>query len=88
MDLLGPPVEAGGRTDQVAATLEGGAAGALRVFQVVDGGEMAVEEAGIGQRPQMLSGLEFRRVRWEEEQVDVVGHLQPGAGMPARAVEH
>jgi hypothetical protein len=39
------------------------------------------------QSPQMLSGLEFRRVRWEEEQVDVVGHLQPGAGMPARAVE-
>jgi hypothetical protein len=43
------------------------------------------------QSPLMLSGLEFRRVRWEEyreEQVDVVGHMQPGVGMPARAVEH
>src|SRR5258707_10913616 len=42
VDLLRPPMKAGGRTDQVGALLQGQAAGELGILQVVDRGEMAV----------------------------------------------
>lgn len=48
---------------------------------------MAIDQAGVGQRPQVLSRLQFRRVRRQEEQVDVVGDLQLEAGMPAGPIE-
>ena len=48
---------------------------------------MAVDQAGVGQRPQVLGGLQFGRVRREEEQVDMVGHTQLHAGVPSGAIE-
>ncbi len=63
------------------------AAVGLHVLQFVDGGEVAVDERGVGERPQMFGGLQLRRVGRQEEQVDVLGHTQPHAGMPARTVE-
>ena len=41
----------------------------------------------VGQRPEVLGGLQFGRVGRQEEQMDVLGHAQPHAGVPARAVE-
>ena len=42
MDLLGPPVEAGRRADEVVLPLQGDTALGLRVFQLLDAGEMPV----------------------------------------------
>jgi hypothetical protein len=41
--------------------LEGNTALELGIFQVLDGGEVLVDQCGVGQRPQVLSGLQF----WE-----------------------
>ena len=57
MNALGPPVEAGGRADEIRPALEGSTAGELRVFQVLDGGEVLVDQRGVGQRPQVLGRL-------------------------------
>ncbi|HEV8190845.1 MAG TPA: hypothetical protein VGP82_05090 [Ktedonobacterales bacterium] len=67
--------------------MEGDAARGLGVFELIDGGEMAVGQGGIGQRPQMLSRLELGRIRREEEQVDMVRHAQLDARMPAGAIQ-
>jgi hypothetical protein len=50
-------VETGGRADHVGVLLQLSAVGELRVLQVLDGGELAVDEAGVGQRPQMLGAV-------------------------------
>jgi hypothetical protein len=36
----------------------------------------------------MLGRLQLGRVRWQEQEVDVVGYAQLGTGVPPRAVEH
>ena len=50
-------MEAGGRADALGLGLQGGAAGKLGVFQVLDAGEMLVDECSVGQRPEVLGGL-------------------------------
>jgi hypothetical protein len=81
-------MEAGGRADESGPLLEGGAASKLRIFQILDGGKVLVDERGVGQRPEVFGGLQFGRIGWEEEQVDVVGDPQPDARVPARPIEH
>jgi hypothetical protein len=68
--------------------LERGAPLGLGVFQVVNRGEMAVGQHGVSQWPEMLSRLQFGRVRRQEEQMDVLRHAQMDAGVPACAVEN
>src|SRR5262249_28622956 len=77
-EALGPPVEAGGGANALWLTLEKRAVGQLRVLELLERGEMAVEEWGVGKWPQMLSGLQLRRVGREEEEVDVLWHTQMG----------
>ena len=48
---------------------------------------MAIDQDGIGERPQMLGGLEFGRIRRQEEQVDMVGHAQALRAVPAGAIQ-
>lgn len=48
---------------------------------------MAIGQRRVGQRPQVLSWLEFRRVGWQKEQMDMVGHAQVDTAVPARAVK-
>ena len=86
-DALGPPVEPRGRANEVGTRLEGDAARGLGVFEVVDRGEMAVGERGVGQRPEMLGGLELGRIRRQEQQMEMLGHAQFEAGVPAGAVQ-
>jgi hypothetical protein len=43
--------------------LEGHAARGLSDLQVVDRGEMAVGECGVGQRPEVFGRLELGRIR-------------------------
>ena len=49
---------------------------------------MPIHQDGIGERPQMFGGLEFGRIRRQEEQVDVVGHTQALGAVPARPIQH
>ena len=85
-ELLGPPMKAGGRADAVGCACKA-ALRELDLLEVVDRGEVAVDEAGIGERPEMLGGLQLGRIRRQEVQMDVLGDAQPHAGMPAGAVE-
>ena len=50
-------MEAGGRADEVAPALEGQAAARLGLLQLLETAEMAVDEHGIGQRPEVFGGL-------------------------------
>jgi hypothetical protein len=67
--------------------LEGATALCLGVLKVVDPGEMAIGERSIRERPEMFGGLELRRIRRQEEQVDMLGDAQLEAGMPASAIQ-
>jgi hypothetical protein len=57
--------------------------GKLSVLQILDRGELAVDQAGICQRPEVLGRLELGRVRREKQQMDMLGHAQPQAGVPS-----
>ena len=80
-------MEQGGGADALALTLQLGAAGKLRVLQFLNAGEMPVDQDRIGERPQMLGGLELRRVGWQEEQMDVIGNPESQARMPASPIQ-
>lgn len=43
--------------DALGLPLEGGTPSKLSVFEVLDGGEMLVDQRRIGERPEMLGGL-------------------------------
>src|SRR5260221_11026106 len=82
-EALRPPVEQRGRADQIWTGLEGDAALSLRVLEVVDRGEMAGEQGGGGERPEVLGRLELRRIRREEEKINGFrdGHTPAGSGL-------
>jgi hypothetical protein len=66
-------VEAGGRADHVRSCLQGSAAGKLSIFELLDGGELPIDNGGIGERPEMLSGLELGGVGRQKQQMDMLG---------------
>ena len=47
-----------------------------------------MDQRRIRELPQMLAGLELRRVGGEKQQVDILGYAHLWAGMPPGAVEH
>jgi hypothetical protein len=49
---------------------------------------MAVGQDRVGQWPEVLGRLQLGRVGWQEQEVDVLGDPQAGAGVPPRPVEH
>ena len=57
MNALGPPVEAGGRADEIRPALQRGATGELGVLQILDGGKVLVDQRGVSERPQVLGRL-------------------------------
>ena len=81
-------MKACGRADHVRVTLQLGAAGELGVFKLLDAREVASDYERVGERPQMLGGLQFGRVGWKDQQVHVLGHTEAHAGMPTGTVEH
>ena len=50
--------------------------GELGVFELLTAGEVAVDQRRIRQRPEVLGWLQFGRIGWEEQEVDVVGHAR------------
>ena len=81
-------MEAGGRADEIRVALEGRTAGELRVFEILEGGEVLVDQGRVGQRPEGFGGLQFGRVRWQKEHVHLVRHPQLDAGVPTGAIQH
>ena len=62
-------MEARDRADEIGSPLQGGAPCQLCLFQILDGGKMPVDQRRVGQRPQMLCGLESgenagRKSKW------------------------
>lgn len=84
---LRPLVKESGRADESRLRLERDAALSLRLLELVDGGEMAVEEWRVGEPPQMLGRLQFWGVGRQKVEVDVVRHAHAQAGVPSRAVQ-
>jgi hypothetical protein len=60
----------------------------LCLFQVIEGPKGAIGDAFIGKFPQALTGLQFRGIGRQEEQMDPLGHHQFLAGMPPSSIEH
>ena len=87
MDLPGPPVKTRGRLDHIRLPLQRDTVSQLHLLQLLDRGEMLVDEHRIGERPQMLGRLEFGGIRREEEQMDMLGYPQAHTRMPAGPVE-
>ena len=82
-------MEARGGADQLGVTLQVGAAGELHLFELLDAREVAVDQDRVGERPQVLSGLQLGRIGRQEEQVHMLWHPQTHAGrFPARPIEH
>jgi hypothetical protein len=59
----------------------------LGVLEVLDGDKATVHQNSIGQVPQMVHGLQFRRIRRKKEEVDVVGNAQALSAVPAGPVQ-
>ena len=77
------------RADLLGVALQLGAAGELHLFELLDAREVAVDQDRVGERPQVLSGLQLGRIGRQEEQVHMLWHPQTHAGrFPARPIEH
>jgi len=68
-------MKARGRADEIAALLQGHAAARLCVFQLLEVSEMAIDQHRVGQRPEVLGGLELRRIGGQEQPMEMFGHL-------------
>ena len=91
MSLLcigGPPVKEGMLANEVGLLLERQAALGLDLLERGEVGEAHIGEWFVGQRPEMLGGLQFGRVRGQDQDVDPLGDVDFLAGVPARPIEH
>jgi hypothetical protein len=75
-NAFGPLVKARRGADEVGPLLEGGAVGELRVFEVLDGSEVLVDQCGVGQRPEVLGGVSFGRGGRQKQQVRAIRFLE------------
>lgn len=55
-------MEERGGADEVGTRLEGDAARRLGIFELVNRGEMVIGQRGVRQRPEVLGGLQLRRI--------------------------
>src|SRR5262249_54449015 len=76
LEAMRPPVKQRRGANALRLALERGAVGQLHRVEHLDAREVTVDEGRVGQGPQLLSRLEFRRIGRQEEQVDMVGHTQ------------
>ncbi len=75
------------RVDDLRLVLQHDTALDLCGLQIIEGAERLIGDTLVGERPQTLTGLQFGRRGWQEEQVDAFGHHEFFAGMPARLIE-
>ena len=69
---LRPPMEERGGADTLGLALERCAVGELRLFELLGAGEMAIDRGRIGEQPEVLSWLQFRRIGRQKEQMHMV----------------
>lgn len=81
-------MEEGVLANALGLLLEGKAALCLDLLQGGEVGEADIGERLVGQRPEVLGGLEFGGVGRLDEEMNAVGHLHLLAGMPAGAIKH
>jgi hypothetical protein len=79
-------MKAGVRTDDLQLVLQHDAALDLSLFEIIKGAEDLIGDALIGERPQALTGLQFRCIGWQEEQVDTLRHYELFAAVPSRLI--
>jgi len=78
----------GVRADDLRLVLQHDTTLDLSLFQIVKGAEQAIGDTLVGEWPQALTGLQFRGVGWQIEQVDALGHHELLAAMPACLIEN
>lgn len=88
VDAQRPPGETRSRANEVAAPLQGDTASGLGVLQLIEVGEVAIDQDGVGQRPEVFGRLELRGIRRQEEEMHLLGDAQAHARVPARLIEH
>jgi hypothetical protein len=81
-------VKAGARANRRQLLLQLGTARQLHLLQLLDRGEMLIDEDRIGQGPEVLGWLELGRIGRQKQQVHVLRHPQTHTGVPARPVEY
>ncbi len=81
-------MKVGSAADNVGLVLEPVTVGGDRVLKRVDGREVLSDKRLVGEGPQRLSGLQLRRVGRQEDEMDALRHLELGAGVVARLIEH
>ena len=66
--------------------MQGDAALRLSIPQLLDAGEVPVDQHGVGERLQVLRRLELWGIGRQEEQMDMLRHPHTRSLMPADAV--
>jgi len=56
--------------------------------ELINGGDMLVDDGLVDERPQRLRRLQFRRVGREKDEPHAVENSQPRFAMPASVVDH
>jgi hypothetical protein len=87
-DALWPPGKQRGGADEILTPLEHSTALKLHRLELIEIAEMAIDQGGIRELPQVLGRLKFGRMGGQEEQMNVLRHRQAVAGMPASSVEY
>jgi len=72
MNPLRPPGEPRRRADEVGVALQDNAALRLGVLQLLDAGEVPIDQHRVRQRPQVLGRLQFGGMGWQEQQMGVI----------------
>jgi hypothetical protein len=72
------------RADELRLVLQHDTALDLCGLEIIERAERLIGDPLVGEWPQALTGLQFRRIGWQEEQVDALGHHEFFAAMPAR----
>ena len=75
------------RADDLRLVLQHNTALDLCSLELIKRAERLVGDPLVGERPQTLTGLQFGRIGWQEEQMDTFGHHEFFAGMPASLIE-
>jgi len=75
------------RADDLRLVLQHDTALDLCGLEIIERAERLIGDTLVGERPQALTGLQFGRIGWQEEQMDAFGHHEFFAGMPASLIE-
>lgn len=82
-----PPLKVGERANGVRLVLKHDTPLGLRGFQIIEGKERVVGDPLVGPWPQALTGLQFGRIRRQEEQMNAFWDHELWAAMPTSSIK-